>query len=455
MFIALLGIALAGVMVAAFAFGLRTGVSALILMRPLCDRIFESSRLDGAGSTVSPGAIINVAVICAMLFSVGLIWRRVPSGLRTAWLPFLLVAFVAVLYSPEQALGFRRFVAYVSYSGMFMFPFMVARSESDVFYYLKWMILSSVLPVLYGIFQAVSGIDWHEYATGYLEPTGYRIQSTFPHPNIFAFYIIAIVGIIFFLLATDRGRMGERLRIVLTLYLVPLFALLIMTKTRSAWASCIILILVYGLVYDKRALVLVVLAPLLAFVVPAISERLLDLFAKNYYGGGSGSNLNAYAWREVLWASSFTYIWESPLFGYGLESFSHYSPQFFPLNSKDNINAHNVYIQLLFEMGFVGLCAFLWIFLRSYAWLILRWHLDRRGSIMAGGILASYLISCYSDNLLNYLSFNWCFWFGFGLIFTRFVHLRDQVVGEQEQRGRQLGAIGARNVRTARSSLAN
>ena len=80
---------------------------------------------------------------------------------------------------------------------MFIFPFLLVKSERDAIYYLKIIVLSSVAPLAYAFFQILSGTDWY---------FNFRIASTFSHPNIFAFYILATIGVIFVLLVTDSGR---------------------------------------------------------------------------------------------------------------------------------------------------------------------------------------------------------------------------------------------------------
>lgn len=433
MFIEIVDLIFVGVVLAAFFLGLRTGVAALILIRPLCDRLFESARFEVAEQAISYGAIMNVVVICAMLYNVGPIWRRVPSGLRTIWLPFLLMAFVAVLYSPVQIDGLRRFLTYVSFSGMFMLSFVVVRSERDVLFFLKVVILSSVLPVVYGLFQTASGMDW------FLD---YRIHSTFSHPNILAFYILIIIGTILFLLSTERIRISGRVRLVLTVYLIPLLIVLVMTKTRSAWVGSFVLFLVYGLIYDRRVLALTLVAPMLVLAVPGVSERVMDLASGYDYIGGAAVMVNSYAWRQILWESSFRYIWQQPIFGYGLNSFSFYSPAFFPIDPMEGVHAHNVYIQFLFEIGLVGLISFLWIFWRCFVWLNRYWRFDRRGLTMAATIMVVYLIVCYSDNIFEYLSVDWCFWFIFGLIFAQFARYRARGMKKYTAFGRRLSAVG-------------
>lgn len=394
------------IVLAAFAFGLRAGVGTLVVIRPLTDRLFELGSFDVAGQSVTYGVVVNIVVISAMILNISKIRQCTPSGLVTAWLPFLLVCAIAVLYSPLQIDALRRLSVYVCYYSIFMLSFVIVKSERDVLFFLKLVILSSVLPVLYGLFQILSGFGWFD---------DFRIQSTFSHPNMFAFYLLAVIGVILFLFATERVRISGRLRLVLNLYVIPLLIVLVMTKTRSAWIGCLVLFLVYGVTHDRRVLVVLLIATPLAFAIPAVSDRIMDLTSENSYIGGPAVLLNSYAWRELLWNNAFTYIVRHPIFGYGLHSFPFYSREFFsPV--PGGTYAHNDYIQILFETGLAGLLAFLWIYLRCFIWLVQRWRFDKGGGTAAAAIMATYLICSYSDNLLEYLPYQWEFWFPFGVI---------------------------------------
>jgi putative inorganic carbon (hco3(-)) transporter len=422
MFISLAGTFLAIIMIGAFFFGFRTGVVALILIRPLCDRIFESGRFDIGGQAISYGALINIAVIFALFCNLSRVWQSVPAKFRTIWLPFLFLAFAAVIYSPVQLEALRRFFTYFCFFVMFSFAFAVVRSERDLLYFLKMIVLSSVPPVTYGLFQITTGSDLYEG----------RIQSTFSHPNIFAFFIVIIIGVILFLQSTARLKVSGRYRLILLVYLVPLLILLLFTKTRSAWIGCAVQFLVYGIVYDRKALVLLLLAPFIVLAIPGVADRVNDLSSGNDYLGGPAINVNAYTWRMILWESSFSYIWERPIFGYGLASFFFYSPEFFPLGRLQGTDAHSVYIQTIFEMGFVGLISLSLIFGRSFVWLGRFWQFDKRGVPVVAASMIAYLIDCYSDNILGYLTFDWCFWFFFGLIFAQFYQYRARVSGHRK-----------------------
>ena len=404
----LISVAFVGLIFASFLGGLRAGVTALILIRPLCDRFFEEARFDFVGRDLSCGAILNVLVIIMMILTIPRINNRIPVTLERAWLPFLLVCLAAVLYSPVVLDGLRKFLTYVSYMSMFVLPFAMAKRGRDTLYLTKVVVLSSLGPVLYGLFQLATGFDW--YLDG-------RIQSTFTHPNIFAFYLLTTIGIILSLLSAESVLLKRGTKQLLVLYLIPLLFMLVATKTRSAWLGCLILLLVYGVIADKRVLVLTLLLPIFALAIPAVRERLTDLAAGNEYVGWV-QNVNAYAWRKILWQKAFAYILQKPWLGYGLYSFPYYSPSFFPLETERGVDAHNVYIQLLFETGLAGLASYLWIFWRKFVWLARCWSMDKRRLSMILAIITVYMINAYSDNLLEYVSYGWCYWFALGLVFS-------------------------------------
>jgi len=399
---------LAAVICGSFFFGLRSGVTALLMIRPLCDRIFENARFEVAGSDISCGAILNALVIGVMLINLQRVNRKMQVALERAWLPFLLLMLAASFYSPVELDAFRKFATYVSYMAMFVLPFVMIKTEGDVQYFLKIVILSSVGPVIYALFQLLSGFDWYQDA---------RIEGTFTHPNIFAFYILTTIGTILCLLASGNNLLTRKARKILGLYLLPLIIVLVATKTRSAWAGCLFLFLVYGLVADKRVLVLTFILPIFALAIPSVNERIQGLLTGTHYVGWV-QDVNAYAWREILWGKALTLIMQKPVFGYGLYSFPYYSPTFFPLETWRGVDAHNVYIQLLFETGLAGLFAYLWIFSQKFVWLFRYWRVDKARLTMTAAMISVYVITGYSDNLLEYVSYGWCYWFTVGLIYS-------------------------------------
>ena len=119
--------------------------------------------------------------------------NRMPVTLERAWFPFLLLTLVSVAYSPVAVDGFRKFLTYVSYMAMFILPFALVKTRRAA------ISGFSVAPLschpwdrfYTGCFSWGQRHDWYQ---------GSRIESTFMHPNIFAFYLLTTIGTILSLL---------------------------------------------------------------------------------------------------------------------------------------------------------------------------------------------------------------------------------------------------------------
>ena len=67
-------------------------------------------------------------------------------------------------------------------------------------------------------------------------------------------------------------------------------------------------------------------------------------------------------------------------------------------------------------MGIFGLVTFLWLIASLFIKLSKQYSVDKGGFIIMTALLASYLIGCFSDNMLDYLAFQWYFWFFMGIV---------------------------------------
>jgi hypothetical protein len=111
-----------------------------------------------------------------------------------------------------------------------------------------------------------------------------------------------------------------------------------------------------------------------------------------------------------------------PAFGVGLERFDDVSARFispelaerFP-EARAGENAHNNFLQVLGELGVVGLATFLWLLLTPFA-LAARARPDRppNGPALAGG-LAAFAVTCLAGHPLLTPHVRWCFFLVVGL----------------------------------------
>jgi hypothetical protein len=63
----------------------------------------------------------------------------------------------------------------------------------------------------------------------------------------------------------------------------------------------------------------------------------------------------------------------------------------------------------------LGTFCFAWVFYRLLRTLSRRMPMDGPGTTILISLVIAYLVVCASDNMIDYLSFNWYFWFTIGV----------------------------------------
>jgi O-antigen ligase len=383
-------------------------VLGIILVRPSCDWFFDLAK-SAFGEGFGPGAAVNVLII-----GLGLLCFLQNPGLQSRvalpiWTGCLVTASTSAVLSPEPIAAARGLVWLATYFAMFSLPFALVRSPEWAFRCLTTALYSSFIPVAFALVEVAFGHAAVE--------TGGRLQSTFAHPNIFAFYLVGVLALSMFMLKSTQISLPSKVRRLLVLYLPILIFLILLTETRSAWIACTLILTVFAGLVDRRYLPFLILLPLIVFI-PGVEERILDVSsgAVNY----RSEELDSYAWRRLLWENTFDWMASNPalLLGNGLYSFKHYAPTFFPLpdNNGDIIVAHNAFLQVYFEMGLLGILTFGWLFISLFWKLKDGYRSDSGGTLIMMAFALSFLVECYSDNMFDYLVYEWFFWFIMGTI---------------------------------------
>jgi O-antigen ligase len=388
---------------------LRTVVYGLLLIRASCDPVFT---VLGAGDgSMGLGAILNVVAIAVTLLLVAKAPSTAPFPVIGIWGPFLLIVFAATCYAPDFTAASRLAFVFLSYWSFFIIPFLIWRAPGDLSRFLMLVVASSIVPSLYALVDIAQGAS---------NMADFRLFSTFSHPNIYAFYLVLLIGLALYVRSSRIIQVTPTVRRLMTLYIPYLIVLLMLTKARSAWIACGLILVVYALRIDRKFLFGLLLIPMLAIADPSAVDRLTEVTGTTEFDSFKQLNetnrLNSYVWRQALWESAIPQIFEKPLLGHGLESFKPSTPSFFALVGPLGIDGHNLYLQVGYEMGAAGFLALLWL-LGSVAGQILKGRRrDPPGVLIILGIWVGYVLECYSDNMHFYLSFNWYFWFVMGTI---------------------------------------
>jgi hypothetical protein len=267
----------------------------IILSRASLDVLLDNTRFGSFGL----GALLNALVIFMAVIAV--IEHPIPARkvFRQTWLLFLLIAFLSVFFAPEKLIALKYFLVLLSFASTFVLAIVLINSEEDYGRWIKAILLSSIIPVLYGFIDLATG--------GYngQQSEGLRISSTFSHPNVFAFYLVLMISLSFYCYKAKASFIPVFIRRTLPIYIFILLALLVLTKTRTAWVSCAAFFTMYAFFYERKYLLYILLAPVVAFMIPEVRDRLLDLGQGNQVI--NYSKLNSYAWRKLIWHDGLFY----------------------------------------------------------------------------------------------------------------------------------------------------
>lgn len=388
----------------------------VLITRSSLDAAFDSIKFGSFGL----GAIMNalVIIIAVLLYFERKDYRNFHfTPITSTWFLFLLFSFFTVFYSPVTLASVKVFLQFISYAAMFYLGYALTKTDEDLAKWLKAIVYSGFIPLLYGVYSLVFGGGG---ASFYLAE-GLRVLSTFNHPNPFSFYLVLVITITFYVYKAQPPFINKRLIKILPIYILGLLFLLLMTKTRAAWAACGMFFFLYSIFFERKLLLYMALSCFLLLLVPDVQDRIIDLQSGNDFGSTGYGKLNSWAWRKKYWHDSIAWMSESHyFFGYGLRSFMHYSTIFGQGNAFSRqdfeLNAHSVYIQFFFELGLFGLTSFVALIFVHFKKLLSLYEKNKLLVFTALILLIEYSLENVTDNIMDYLNYVWYLWFIVGMV---------------------------------------
>lgn len=348
-------------------------------------------------------------------------WRKkgeVALALPPLWQPgavFLVCSFLSAFVSKDMAFSFMNWALQpLMYALVYLLIYTTVSTEKEKEKALYAFLAGAVVTVVYGFFQYANAADMAAdmEAQSWVDPERFpllrrRMYSTLENPNLFGAYLLMIISIL--TAFTLRERAVKKRTVFAVILLSPLLCLAL-TYSRGAWVSLAAIVLGLTLFYDKRFGLLFLLVPVvLAFYHGQVVERFLSLFS------GEDTSVDL---RFALWESTMAMIEEHPLLGVGWGAYFLAYPDYNFFIQEEGVlifHAHNMYLNMLAEVGIPGGMAFLLAF---FAQGILCWRNYRHGndsftkSMGLGGVLMVMALSVISmgDHVLFSRSVSFCFW---------------------------------------------
>lgn len=388
----------------------KTLVLAILLTRAGLEPVFNEAKFASIGGL---GGLVNLAVILLAGLLIAGDPKRVPRAAWMVWMPYMAMQFIGLGYSPDLVPAIRLFLGQLATMSVFLLAFYLVDDWESLRRMLKLVVASSVPVAIYTLVCIALG-----KTSGKLDDVSEvssRYAGPFAHPNLLAFYVVAVMGLLLYLWRRKGAKVGWLGQAAIMGYMLVLLVMLFATKTRSAWVSAAALFFLYGVFVERRFLLYLVLVGLAAMLVPDVRDRVLALGQGNQVV--QYARLNSFAWRKLLWADALNWMGAKQyFFGYGAGGFMFNSPHFFSLSGGRQVGAHSVPVQLFFEVGVVGAMTYFLMFWRSISWILRVRVADRMLAVIAGALVLSYILISFSDNMLAYLVFNWYFWFAVGAV---------------------------------------
>ena len=326
---------------------------------------------------------------------------------------FLLVVGFSSLTSFNIEKSVQSYVLYLVFAFAYFLIVNNIKTKNQWYNLVVVFALTGLLVGLYGVYQNyfVTFTDTSWIDEDMFAEIQTRVYSTFDNPNVLGQYLVMVIPVAFALLWSDK-RIFEK--VFYAFIVAVMMACLIFTWSRAAWVGILLAIGFYMVMKDRRwASLLVVLLLIMPFVLPeSIISRITSL------GNMSDSST---AYRFSVWISSLRMAgdyWMSGI-GLGAGAFERVYQKYALNGAGFALHSHNFYIQLIVEMGILGIILFAFIMISTYRKIISiknRNSSNKNIALAMGGALIGYMFQGVAENLWYNYRMILLFWIYLGIL---------------------------------------
>lgn len=370
-----------------------------------------------AAPTMPTMVCVGLVVLTSLSFVIKLLMSK--EKLYTVTQPslfivgFLLVAAFSSLTSFNIAKSVQSYVLYLVFAFAYFLIVNNIKTKNQWYNLVVVFALAGFLVGLYGVYQnyfiTITDTSWID--EDMFEEIQTRVYSTFDNPNVLGQYLVMAIPVVFALLWSDK-RLGAKA--AYAGIAIVMMACLIFTWSRAAWVGIILAIGFYMVMKDRRwASLLVVALLIMPFVLPeSIISRITSL-------GNMKDSSTAY--RFSVWISSLRMAgdyWISGI-GLGAGAFERVYQKYALNGAGFALHSHNFYIQLVVEMGILGIILFAFIMISTYRKIISikdKNSSNKNVALAMGGALIGYMFQGVAENLWYNYRMILLFWIYLGIL---------------------------------------
>lgn len=328
-----------------------------------------------------------------------------PSTPEIFLVSFLVLTLLSIPLSTSPLTSLAAWFSYLFYSSIFFFASRVKLNTKDVHLITGTILFSSLALSIIGIIIYING--------GYS-----RLTSLFYWPNPFASFLLLALPLGAYALSEVQKKKHHLYPLVTALLII--IGAFFLTGSRGALISLLIVCAIYLFNKPKQSkkniaiftVVIAMSASLLTLTSHLKNDTNQSIIRSFSQSGSLDASSNI---RLDYWQSAIAIIRDHSLFGTGLGSFAQVYPQYQPNPISSGIYAHNWYLELLSEVGFINF-AFLAIF---FCLIILKKPLGKRNSnlyLAIHGSVLGFMLHNLVDIGSHYPANSITFWALIGLL---------------------------------------
>jgi O-antigen ligase len=268
---------------------------------------------------------------------------------------FMVCVLLAEVFSilPKSSLRFLAF--YITCFLFMLLIILTVRTKEELSSVLRILLVGITISGLYGIYQYLVGIpvDPSLTDTTLNEVTFGRAYSTFGNPNNFAELLVLFLPFYAAAFVNSKGILRKLIYIVL--FIPPVISLLL-TLSRSGWIGFAVAIVVFVFFVKKWLIPLIIILALVAF--PFLPQPLYRRILTITNPSDTSVITRFQEYDTVM--PVLQNFWFTGL-GLGNETFTSVVRNYYihVKGGKLLQHSHNLYLQIWFEVGFVGILSFL------------------------------------------------------------------------------------------------
>lgn len=319
---------------------------------------------------LSTNKLVALILLVLGIFIISIVLGRIKLRTPTAVDYLLLIFSICLFYGTVTSYELKHAIKILIVYGVFiMFYFIVTNTITDkkqLKVFLMTLLVSGIIVALIGVKQYFFGAPQDDAWINeeMFSDIKTRVYSTFGNPNVLGEYLIIITSIAVGFFWSAKKPLGKTVFVGIAMLLG---ICLIFTMSRGSWLGILFSAFIFVCFIERRLLAVgVIMLFLLPFVLP---DWMLNRFA-------SITNMQetSAAFRLSIWKASFNMIkvyWPS---GIGIGSFNTVYPAY-ALEAAGAYHSHNLFIQIMLELGIIGFGAFM-TFLTFFYQKLLKTFID-------------------------------------------------------------------------------